>query len=87
MIAPYQMAGGPHQEAITGSDQMLLSITLFIYPQALADQVCRFMCVIGRNIYDREQTTQRFNQLEISQKRGSKEAYDAFSVSSIRKIE
>ena len=52
-IDPYRMAGGEQRESITGSDQLLLSICLFIYPEATADKICAFLIANGGGIYTR----------------------------------
>ena len=85
-IRPYRMAGGEQRESITGSDQLLLSICLFIYPEATADKLCAFLVANGGGVYSRGQISERCFEMEISRKRCSKEAYDAFSASSLQKL-
>jgi hypothetical protein len=75
----YRMTGGVEREALTGFDQLWFSICLFIYPAASADEVCIFIISQGGNVYSREQISQRCKELEITRKRLSKDAYDAFS--------
>ena len=86
-IEPYRMTGGNERVNITGSDQLLLSISLFTYPKATADQICGFIHANEGDIYSREQVTNRCSDLQVTRKRGSKEAYGAFSASSIRKLD
>ena len=81
-ILPYRMSGGPQRESLTGADQLLLSICLFIYPEASADEIAIFIHVNGGDIYSRPQITDRCNELELTRKRASKESYDAFSITS-----
>ena len=86
-IMPYWMDGGSQWVSITGTDQLLLSIDLFVYQEATADQLCGFIHANGEEIYEMQQISDLCNQLEVSRKRGSKEAYDMFSVQSIIQIE
>ena len=39
-LIPYRMGGGMAKHNLTGEDQLLLSICLFIYPNALANDLC-----------------------------------------------
>jgi len=81
-ILPYIMSGGTQRESLTGADQLLLSICLFIYPAAASDEIAIFIHANGGDIYSRPQITDRCNELELTRKRSSKESYDAFSVTS-----
>ena len=67
---PYWMDGGSYQVAITGDNQLLLSIAFFIYPESTSDQLCGFINVNGGDIYDKQQITEQCNQLEVSRKIG-----------------
>ena len=84
---PYNMTGGSEREGLTGRDQLLLVICLFIYPHALADEICTFIVANGGDVYSRELITSRCNDLNITRKRVSKEAYDAFSPQALQKLE
>ena len=81
------MTGGNPREAIVGSDQMLLSIAICVYRDATTHQVCTFIHVNGGDIYTWQQVSDMCHDLEVTRKRGWKEAYDAFSASSVRKLE
>ena len=85
-LEPYRMTGGVERSAITGMDQLMLAIGLFIYPNATADQLCMFIYANGGDVYTRVQITNRCNELNITRKRSSKEAYDAFSPRSLEKL-
>ena len=56
-------------------DQMLLCICLFIYRDAQDDQICTFIIVNEGKIYTRQDITKRYNELNLTRKRSSHEAY------------
>jgi len=85
-IMPYRMSGGAPREQLTGADQLLLSICLFIYPDAQSDEIAAFIHSSGGGIYTRPQITDRCTELELTRNRSSKESYDAFSPASIRSL-
>jgi hypothetical protein len=85
-LIPFRMSGGAEREKLTGYDQLLLVIGLFIYPSASSDQLCTFIVANGGDVYEREDVSRRCEDLSITRKRSSKEAYDAFSPSSLRKF-
>lgn len=78
-LHPFRMAGGSTKESLVGFDQLLLSICIFIYPSATVDEIATFIVVNGGSVYSREQITTRCNDLEMTRKRCSKEAFQAFS--------
>ena len=81
------MTGGVEKEVLTGYDQLLLVICLYIYPNALADEICTFIVANGGDVYSRQVVTSRCTELNITRKRVSKEAYDAFSPLALQKLE
>ena len=83
-ILPYRMSGGRHREQLTGADQLLLSICIFIYPEASSDEIAIFIYRNGGDIYTRPQISERCAELQLTRKRASKESFDAFSTASIR---
>ena len=78
------MTGGRQREQLTGPDQLLLSICIYIYPAASSDEIAAFIHASGGDIYTRPQISDRCNELELTRKRASKESYDAFSEASLR---
>ena len=42
-IIPFRMAGGIEREQLTGADQLLLSICIYVYPEASSDQIAAFI--------------------------------------------
>ena len=81
-ILPYRISGGAQRESLTGADQLLLSICLFIYPAAAADEIAIFIHVNGGEICTRPQIIDQCNELELTRKKASKESYDDFSITS-----
>ena len=72
---------------MTEEDQLLLRIFLFIYPNALADNLCLLIFANGGGIYSRQAITQRCNELGLRMKRSIREAYAVFSESTIQGLE
>ena len=85
-IMPYRMSGGRPREQLTGPDQLLLSICIYIYPSASSDEIAAFIHSNGGDIYTRPQISDRCIELELTRKRASKESYDAFSPASVRAV-
>ena len=85
-ILPYRMNGNRQRQQLTGADQLLLSICLFIYPAATLDQIAIFIYGNGGDIYTRPQISDRCQELDLTRKRSSKESYDAFSIASQRSL-
>ena len=85
-VVPYRQTGNCQRKTITGFDVLLLSMCLFIWPDAQADDICAFIANNGGDVYTRKDISQKCKELEILRKRASKEAYDAFSQSSLRKL-
>ena len=83
---PYRMTGGRQREQLTGGDQLLLSLCLFIYPDASTDEIAIFIHSSGGDIYTRPQISERCRELNLTRKRTSKESFDAFSPTSIRAL-
>lgn len=81
------MTGENDQVDMTGSDQLLLSLALFMYPPGTADQICGFTHTNGGDIYTWKQVTHICANLQLTRKRDLKEVYDVFSASSIWKLD
>ena len=85
-VIPFRMTGGMQRTSIVAGDQLLLAIGLFIYPSSTADEIATFIIANGGGVYTRDQITSRCSDLGYTRKRCSKEAYDAFSDSSLQKL-
>ena len=86
-VDPLSMSGNDSREALTGTNQLFISIRLIIYPNATTDQICAVVHTSSGGIYSRSQITNQCNDLEISRKRASKEAYDILSAYGISILE
>ena len=78
-ITPYRQTGGKRRVCMTGTDLMLLTICLFFYPRATADEIAAFIVSNGGDIYSRQTIYKRCKELKLGMKRGSLEAYQAFT--------
>ena len=82
---PYRMSGGVPKSSIIASDQLILSICLYIYPDASSDELCIFIIANGGGVYTQQILSRRCQELGLTRKHSSREAYNTFLPSSIRK--
>ena len=79
-VEPLNQTGNKEKEVLTGFDQFLLVIGLFIYPRANNDEFSTFIAVNGGTVkLSRQSISQRMTELEITRKRTSLEAFDAYT--------
>ena len=77
---PYQKTGNIEKELLTGFDQYLLVMGLYIYPRASNDEIATFVAVNGGTEgLSRQSISQRVVELDMSRKRASIEAYEAYT--------
>ena len=84
-VEPRRMTGGRDREALTGQDQILLSIGLFICPDSKADEPAAFVFHHGGELYSRQVISSRMNELDSTKKVCSTEAHQAFTEINMRK--
>ena len=84
-VNPYRMTGGRQRLNLCGLDQILLSICLFIYPDAGSDEICSFIVANGGMVYSRQDISKRCSELDLTRKRSSQEAYKANTEENIQK--
>ena len=84
---PYRMTGGKPREQLIGKDLLLMSIFLYIYPDATADETCAFIFNNGGELYSRQAISKRMKDVGMSKKVTSTEAYQAFLPVNVRKAE
>lgn len=84
-LTPYRMNGGAGRNNLVGEDQLLLSICLYIYPDASADEICTFIVANGGDVYSRPDITKRCNELGVTRKRSSRESYLAYTAKNVQK--
>ena len=70
-----------------GGAQILLSIAIYIYHNTSLEKLCVFIHANEGEVYSRQIITDRYNQLDISRKRSSKEMYDTFSTGLIQLLQ
>ena len=75
MVRPYRMTGSVVRTNLCRIDQILLCICIYIYPDAQADQICAFIVAISGRTYSCPNITKRFNELNLTRKISSYEAY------------
>ena len=85
-VVPYRMAGNAQKRELTGPDQLILGIGLFIYPCATSDELATFIHANGGGVYSRQSISRRCSQLDVSRKKASKESYNAFTADSIERL-
>ena len=78
-LAPYRQTGNKERVILTGHDQMLLTMAIYINPTSNADEICAYIARNGGGVYTRRQVYKRFKELGVTRKIGSIEAYAAFT--------
>ena len=80
-LEPYHQSGNTPSNNIVGMNQMLLVFYLIAYPDALLDEIAAFIANASHDgkVYSRGEIGQRLHELKITRKRGSTEAYQAFT--------
>ena len=78
-LHPYRMTGNGRRTKLVERDQVLLSLCVFMYPTANADEICAFIVANGGKVYERYAVYKRLSELNITRKRGSIEAYEGYS--------
>ena len=85
-VLPYRMAGGEERADLVGYDLLLLALAITIYPCATLDEIATFILANGGDVYSNPQISERLQELQITRKRCAKEAYDAFSERTQRRV-
>lgn len=62
-----------------GEDQLLMVFLLFACPEAQEDEITAFIYGSGGQIYERSQILKRLNELAMTKKEASTEAYQAYT--------
>ena len=78
-LEPYRMTGNAERSELVGIDLILLAIVFTIYPQATLDEMAMFIYNEGGGIYERKQISRRLDELCVTSKKSSIEAYQAFT--------
>lgn len=84
-LEPFRMTGHKQKTKLCGTDQILLTFYLQVYPDAESDEIAIYIFDNGGEIYDRQTIDQRCKELLITKKKASTEAYQAFTPENVRK--
>ena len=77
---PYRMTGNKENETLIGIHQILLLIFLMGYPEGRVSEVRAFVAnASDGRVFSRGQVSRRLDELNITRKRASTEAYQAYS--------
>ena len=82
---PCRKTGGKQREKLVGKDLLLLSIFLFAYPDASADQMSAFVWNNGGDMCAQQEISARMKDVGMSKKVSSTEACQAFLPVNVRK--
>jgi hypothetical protein len=85
-ITPYQQTGNKARQNLTG-DQLLMSIFLFAWPEAEADEVATYIYNNSGNLYSRQDISSRMKDLDLTKKVASTEAYQAFKPRNVLRVQ
>jgi hypothetical protein len=73
-----RMAGNKQKETVTGFDQFLLAFYILVYPDFELDEAAAFIYNNGGGVYSRQDLFKRLKELDVTRKKASTEAYQAF---------
>lgn len=86
-ITPYQQTGNKARQNLTRGDQLLMSIFLFAWPEAEADEVATYIYNNSGNLYSRQDISSRMKDLDLTKKVASTEAYQAFEPRNVLRVQ
>ena len=78
-IHPYCMTGNTEKRDLVGEDLILLGILSVIRPQVSQDEMDMYIFSEGGGLYSKRVISTRLNELRVTYKKVSVEAYDAFT--------
>ena len=73
------MTGNTQKRDLVGEDLILLGILSIVHPQASHDEMAMFIFSEGGGLYSNPLISKRLNELGVTYKKVSVEAYDAFT--------
>ena len=76
-VRPYRMAGNKDSNRLVSFDLFLLSLCIFMHPDATQDQIATFIFNEGGGLYSRSDISRTLADLKVTRKRSSTEAYQA----------
>ena len=76
---PHRMTGNTDKRDLVGEDLILLGILSIVHPQASQDEMAMYIFSEGGSLYSNPLISKRLNELRVTYKKVSVEAYDAFT--------
>jgi GH24 family phage-related lysozyme (muramidase) len=73
-----RMTGNKQKDTVTGFDQFLLSFYTLVYPDFELNEAAAFIYNNGGGIYSRQDLSKRLKEMDVTRKKASTEAYQAF---------
>lgn len=86
-VEPYRMTGGREREALVGKDQFLMAQFIYIYPSATLKEIAAFLYTNTGNLYSDQLISRRLKDLDVTRKKASTEAYQAFSPQALLRLQ
>ena len=87
-IFPLHQTGNSERELLTGLDQYLMIVGLFLYPRMTNNQLSVFIAINGGSVgISNEALSERCTDLSITRKRASIEAYAAFLPLNLQRVQ
>ena len=78
-MIPYRMTGNHEKTELVGEDLILLGVISIVYPQASQDEMAMYIYSEGGGLYNNPLISKRLDELKVTYKKVSVEAYEAFS--------
>lgn len=78
-ILPFRMSGNGQLRTIVGLDLFLFLQFIFAFPEAEDDEICAFIFNCTGRLYDRSQVCRRKMDLQLTRKRVSTKAHQAYT--------
>ena len=83
----FRMTGNRDRSSLIGVDQLLLVLSILIYPDGNMDEMATFIYNEGGGLYTNRTISKQLHELQITQKVASTEAYQAFTPQNLLKAE
>ncbi len=74
-LHPFHQTGGPSRTTVVGVDMIHLVTFLFAYSDMTQDEMAAFIYNEGGTLYSNQRISERHNNLEITKKKASIEAF------------
>jgi hypothetical protein len=85
-LVPYQMTGNKERDNLQGEDQWCMVVYLVAYPESYGDEVATFIYNETGSVYTRQDIAARLDDLCMTRKVASTEAYQAHEPHNLMKF-